>query len=155
MPPKSIPVEERFWNLIRKTNTCWIWLGGLRRNYGQFRVGNHKVNAHRFSWEIHYGEIPEGLVVCHKCDVPFCVNPEHLFLGTQQDNLKDMFDKGRGKVRGEESGCNLLTEKEVIDIFLSRRSHKDLAYIYDVGKSTVQCIKTGERWSWLTSQLKE
>lgn len=79
---------------------CWLWMGGLNTDgYGTFHFELRKAPAHRASWEIHCGSVPEGLYVLHKCDVPCCVNPDHLFLGTQKDNIQDCIKKGRrGKV---------------------------------------------------------
>ena len=75
---------------------CWLWLAGkLKKGYGQFSVGKKKITAHRMSWELHNGAIPNALLVLHKCDVPACVNPGHLFLGTYSDNIQDCIKKGR------------------------------------------------------------
>jgi hypothetical protein len=99
---------ERFWEKVSKDSDrhfaldgkkCWEWRGALTKGYGQFGVGGGKLQyAHRFSWMLHNGEIPEGKCVLHKCDNPGCVNPDHLFLGSHADNMKDMASKGR-------SGC--------------------------------------------------
>lgn len=75
---------------------CWIWMSSLSdRGYGQLTIKNKTIYAHRFSWELHNGPIPEGLLVCHHCDTPLCVNPDHLFVGTQKDNILDAMRKGR------------------------------------------------------------
>lgn len=99
--------EMRFWHYVEKTPTCWLWRGTLsnRRDYGQFSVtrekhGDQDIPAHRFAYELAYGVSPAELFVCHRCDVPLCVRPDHLFLGTNADNIADMIAKGRNS-KGE------------------------------------------------------
>lgn len=96
--PRNRTPEQRFWAHVQKQDgdACWLWSGGKSVGYGCLRVSGKSVLAHRFSWEIHNGPIPAGLVACHKCDNPACVRPDHLFLGTQVENIKDMWLKGRG-----------------------------------------------------------
>lgn len=92
---------NRFWPKVAKTAECWTWQACKgRRNYGLFFDGSRLIPAHRFAWEITHGPIPEGLLVCHRCDNPPCVNPAHLFLGTHQENMLDRNKKGRA-ARGE------------------------------------------------------
>lgn len=96
-------VEEKFWAAVIKTAGCWQWAGTKGKDgYGQLPApsANTTLRAHRVSWEIHFGPIPEGLLVCHHCDTTECTNPGHLFLGTQQDNADDMVRKGRWLGRG-------------------------------------------------------
>lgn len=92
------PIEIRFWRRVDKSADCWVWTGCVdNRGYGQIstgKTGKH-IKTHRLAWELENGSIPEGLCVCHKCDNPPCVRPDHLFLGSKADNNRDMKRKGR------------------------------------------------------------
>ena len=93
---------KRFFDKVNKTESCWLWTPGSRgkTGYGAFKIKGKVIDSHRVSYEIHKGEIPEKMYVCHTCDNRKCVNPEHLFLGTAKDNWQDGFDKGRIKLLG-------------------------------------------------------
>ena len=89
--------EERFWKKVNKSNDCWIWIGGKNRSgYGITCYNGKKILTHRAAYQFLKGSIPDKFLCLHKCDNPSCVNPQHLFVGTQQDNVKDMYEKGRG-----------------------------------------------------------
>lgn len=94
------PVETRFWSRVNKTDKCWLWTVSNDTRYGVMSVKGVPTKAHRISWELHNGEIPEGMSVLHTCDNPPCVNPEHLWLGTYGDNIRDAVKKGRLDTRG-------------------------------------------------------
>lgn len=102
------PIADRFWEKVRKTpetDGCWLWTAHtVGWGYGSIRARVRgrwsRCYAHRLSWELHHGEIPDGLQVLHRCDQPLCVRPDHLFLGTQADNIADKIAKGRQN-RGE------------------------------------------------------
>jgi hypothetical protein len=92
-------MPERFWSKVDRTGDCWLWVAHRNaQGYGQFATGGHhgaQVSAHRFAWELTNGPVPDGMFVLHHCDNPPCVRPDHLFLGTQRDNVLDAWSKGR------------------------------------------------------------
>lgn len=111
MQGKREPAETRFWNFIVKGDGCWSWSGAKAPyGYGVFNIKKKMVRAHRFSYELHIGPIPEGMQVLHRCDNPECANPDHLFLGTQLDNIRDMHEKKRA------SGNIHIPEETIMDI---------------------------------------
>jgi hypothetical protein len=89
-------LEVRLWSHVEKMDECWLWTGARTTNgYGRITVGGKGHQAHRVAWMLASGAIPDGLYVCHRCDVKLCVRPAHLFLGTQHDNMQDAKAKGR------------------------------------------------------------
>jgi len=89
-------LEERFWAKVERGEGCWLWTASrTSTGYGQINVDHRPLKAHRVAWELTYGPIPDGLFVCHHCDVPLCCRPDHLFLGNDADNMRDCAAKGR------------------------------------------------------------
>lgn len=156
MPPgvylhKSRPVAERFWEKVKFVWTydaCWEWQAyRTPYGYGQFAVRVEGVwLAPRLAYKLVYGEFDLRLHVLHRCDNPACVRPHHLFLGTQQDNLKDMRSKGR-HVRGEMQPRAKLTEIAVRDIRASNESSRMLANRYGVNTEAINRVKKRLRWA--------
>lgn len=149
---KPRPAEERFWSrvLIREANDCWLWLGCLTAvGYGNLGLpGRKSVGAHRFSWALANGPIPDGLWVLHRCDVRHCVNPSHLFLGTVADNQADMKSKGRA-ARGSRVPNSKLSPEHVLAIRASDEDLGTLARRFNISKPTICDIRTRRSWAWL------
>ena len=92
------PLDKRFWDAVDTSGECWLWTRGKWKNgYGLIHDKGKALGAHRVSYELAYGVIPAGMWVLHRCDVRHCVRPDHLFLGTNADNVRDMWAKGRGR----------------------------------------------------------
>lgn len=151
---KGVSPESRFWEKVDKRgpDDCWLWTGSLYEGgYGQFSIGTRKLVAHRFSYELHYGEVPEGLFALHKCDVRACVNPNHLWAGTKKENSVDMVNKGRCLAPyGEKAAKAKLTESQVIEIrelYASGKANMpELARVFNVHHSTIQNIIVLKSW---------
>lgn len=109
---------NRFWSKVDKTSNCWEWQAAKDVDgYGRFQLNGKTGLAHRIAYELDVGEIPEGMCVLHKCDNPKCVRPDHLFVGTHADNVRDREEKGRGghgTLNGTDHGRSILTDEDVI-----------------------------------------
>ena len=151
---------SRFWSKVDRhgPDECWLWRGtrtvplknGMR--YGHFgTTENGKTKnwrAHRLAWTLVNGKIPDDMVIMHTCDVPLCVNPNHLKCGTQRENLQDMQDKGR-VAKGTEHGFSRFTEEQVREIRESTERPSVLAKRYDVHPTAITAIRTRKNWAWL------
>lgn len=125
---------------------CWLWTGSLFYNgYGQVHHLNRPVGAHRLSWLFHKGAIPDDMQVLHRCDVRSCVNPDHLWLGTHGDNMRDMVRKGRNP-KGTGRFSVKLTESGVRYIRRSKKQQKALAKMFGVGQSAISDIQLHKTW---------
>jgi len=133
--------KERFLSNVDHKNECWIWLGYIAKHgYGVSSYRSRTMLAHRLSWIIFKGELDNNLDVCHKCDNPKCVNPNHLFLGTARDNVQDCFNKKRKSHKGEKHPGSKIQEKDVIEIFHLRKIGFTHQKIADKFKLTQSCI---------------
>lgn len=150
---------ERFWGNVTPSDGCWLWQGRrIPTGYGYMydpETGT-TMGAHRISYELHRGPIAAGLCVCHTCDTPACVNPDHLWLGTRRQNSQDMCKKGRcrsGGTNGSRHGRSKLTEesaRQIVQLANSGAKHRDLAERFGVTKSTVTSVVAGETWGHAT-----
>lgn len=142
-----VDTATKFWRRVQKTETCWLWTGSKTHNgYGMLRTSDSAL-AHRVSWEIHNGVIPEGMFVCHHCDNPPCVNPDHLFLGTHADNMRDGVMKGRFLNTG--SGNRKLNEHQVRDIrakHAAGQNRTQLGHEYGVTRWAITDIVSRRKW---------
>ena len=143
---------ERFWSKVQKLsdpNECWYWTGSLTQDqYGNFKTKNQDVvRAHRFSWELVHGQLTSSKVlVCHKCDNPRCVNPNHLFLGSKKDNAEDMVAKGRS-LKHEKNSKAKLTWELVNEIRRDTHiSNSEFARRRDMDQSTISNIRSFKIW---------
>ena len=143
----------RFWSKVDKNgpNGCWIWTAAkLWFGHGAFTVNGKMLRAHRVSFEIANGSIAEGMYVCHRCDVPPCINPKHLFEGSSADNSRDMALKGRAAHQhGELHGASKLTDEAVRQIRDSTEKQKDLAARHRVSRALICLIKSRKVWKHL------
>lgn len=142
--PRVDPIQ-RFQGYVQKTDSCWLWTGPVGTSgYGHFQVHRKPYGAHRMAWEIARGEIPTGLCVLHRCDNRRCVNPEHLFLGTNQENTRDKVMKGRHLAGGR---CyNALSPTLIEKILAAEGTQSEIATRLGVSTGAVSQIRSGKHW---------
>jgi hypothetical protein len=156
----SANFPERFWKkvfILTYDRGCWLWIAGKRGHYGYGGINctddpHNAISAHKASWILHYGPIPEGMCVLHWCDNPPCVRPDHLWLGTHAENMADMVKKGRGRgLQGESHNMAKLTQSQADQIReLYDRSIKNgakLAREFGVSRHAIWCIVHGKTWA--------
>lgn len=147
-PRQKIEIRFQRYVMPEPNSGCWLWMGGAHRKtgYGAFNICKGKqASAHRISWEIHHGPIPEGLCVLHRCDTPPCVNPQHLFLGTDQDNSDDCAKKQRHR-HGSHHKNSKITDDIAINIRQDPRSLKKISASLGVSARLVFNIKHNMAW---------
>lgn len=146
-PKRTLPFKDRLRVFVEVLESgCIEWTGyRTEQGYGQLWNGKRRIMAHRASWEEKNGKIPEGMHVCHKCDNPPCINPEHLFLGTDFDNMRDKIEKGR-QAKGSQLGK--LSEDDVVSIKrkIGKVLQKDIAKEFGVSAATIYYIEKGKTW---------
>ena len=149
----GLRARATFWERVEKTDVCWEWRGSLSKaGYGRLGLFNQRLYAHRLSWEMTNGPIPKGMEVCHLCDNPPCVRPDHLYLGTHLVNMRDALAKGRHKaprLKGEQIGNSVLTADKVRAIramTTEGKSQRVIAAHFGVSRRTVQFIQGGKSW---------
>ena len=158
--------EQKFFDgfMPGPNSGCWLWLkGGNDRGYGVlYTGGGGRVYAHRFSYALAHGHLPRKMLVCHKCDTPACVNPDHLFLGSQKENMRDCTRKGRSPwlndfqyARGEECPQATLTEEDVRGILAMRgkATYREIADKFGTTKVNVKAIYAGRTWKHIDREV--
>ena len=150
----ELTLNERFYGFfeVDELTGCWLWTGGKnKKGYGQFKYKMKSYIAHRLSYELHVGTLTPGMLVCHSCDTPPCVNPSHLFLGTNQDNTDDKFKKGRNRhANGMDNGNRKLTDDNVVEIkslLKGGESYAAIGRLFGVRGENISFIAKGKTWS--------
>lgn len=165
--PKTKPLHQRitdFWSYVNKNGpipahcpergSCWVWLKSCLKSggYGQFNINGDMWRAHVLSYVLTRGDIPDGIWICHHCDNPKCVNPDHLFPGTPQDDMTDMIKKGRAKhATGEDTPCAKFSNEQVSKIkewiVSGKMSKARIARMFGTDRSTITKIAKGKLWA--------
>jgi len=152
----KVALKDRFYEeVLPEPNTgCWLWTGAVhseRKPYGRFGFEGRTVAAHRMSYQLHKGRIPTGMFVCHKCDNPNCVNPDHLFLGTYLDNIQDRNRKGR-QARGTRHGRSKLTPQQVLAIRKMTGGDREIGAKFGIKTEQARRIRLRINWAHLNEE---
>ena len=153
----NVPLKIRFLRHVTPaSNGCWLWKGNQASGYGRIYAGPdhryHTLLAHRVAYQEFIGDVPHNVDVLHTCDVPLCVNPAHLFLGTHKENMADMIAKGRQRLnpaKGVDRHDAKLTENDVREIRLSTDTQAATAAKYGVTRTAISAIRRGKTWKHL------
>lgn len=141
--------EKTFWQKVKKTDSCWLWQGCCDNDgYGIFQINGIRWKTHRYSYNLHYGNLND-LCVCHTCDVRNCVNPNHLWLGTSQQNTLDRDSKGRHRTNptiGIHNGSSKFKEEQIDFIRNSNLSGQELSRMFNVSDATIYSIRNRKTW---------
>lgn len=152
MAEPRIPLADRFWSKVRKTETCWLWTAGVNSNgYGRFQYYNRTqrpgkgrdLYAHRVAWMLTHGAVPDGFNLLHSCDTPRCVNPDHLRIGTQKDNGMDAVHRNRTCRVGRPIHLRKLNESDILAIRSDRRTTRAIAASYGMSHVYIAGVKKG------------
>ena len=143
--PNGTSLEKRLYSNIKKVGECWEWQGSTNQGYGRIGYEGKWHLTHRLSWKVAKGDIPEGKFVCHHCDNPKCIRPAHLFLGTHDDNMRDMAEKGRGRKGG-------IPDEQVRAIRKDPRTQQVISDEYGITQQTISDIKTGKSYAWVEDE---
>ena len=138
---------ERFWGKVDKSGECWEWIAHKSHNgYGIFWFDGKNVRAHRFVLSLYDVDIPDGMCALHHCDNPSCVNPDHLYVGSPQQNIRDMVKRGRQN-KGEGHNLTSFTEDDVRKIRKTEGPHQEVAEMFGVTDATICKIKLRQTWA--------
>lgn len=142
-----------FWSKVDKSGDCWMWMASSLKSNGRGQFPNARryggsTSPYRFSWQIHFGPIPKGMLICHHCDNPLCVNPQHLFLGTHADNTQDMVSKGRS-CKGNRNGQAKATEELITKVREFRGTHQEASEFFGIPRRRIISYRRGDTWNYL------